>query len=218
MTPFITTTLLACLIVSAPAFAGGARPPRTPSSEERNDKSFTVDAQPLTLFTGGVGEGFTQGFSTGMFWEPNTILRATVRGGKSCLGARCAYIERSAALTAQKFVGNSFFVEAGAMAQRNIYHPVDNNYFSGDKRAYHFTYNAETWGGTFAIGNQWQWRGFTLGFRWISIYTPLFSASSSVHADAPERYSIEKSEEDQLEALESETKVYFASLAVGASF
>ncbi len=156
--------------------------------------------------------------AAGTYLDSDLIARVTLRGGKSCLEERCSHVENSASVTLQKFVANSFFVEAGGMAQRSIYHMTayDNGAWRYD-RDYGYTYSAQTAGGTFALGNQWQYGDFTLGVRWVQIYQAAFSREGKVHADRDGR-TVGKSQKDQLRKLEREFKLYLPSLALGLSF
>ena len=211
--------LTTALIWSSAAFAAEKEKPKRPTSaEERESKRYTGDVQPITLFVGSLHSGTTQGVSAGRLVQPDLIARVTLRGGSSCTSERCAYVERTFSITAQKFVGNSFFIEPGLGIQRNIYHPEDDNAFSGDKREYHFTYTVENWGPVFAIGNQWQWGAFTLGARWAAVFQSLFSREAKIHEDAPDRYQTGDNEKDELRDFQDERKLYVASLALGSSF
>lgn len=201
--------------VSAPAFAKAPKKPRVPSAVERQGKAYTVDAQPLTLSVGAVGAATVTGGSVGAYLGPHLIARATYRAGESCLEERCAYVERAASVTLQQFVSNSFFVEVGLMTQRNTYHPVYDYYSSTSERDATFTYDAETRGATVSIGNQWQWKSFTLGARWGQYYRPLQSVSSKLEEDGNAAGSEEKMIREKMQA---EQKLYLPSLLIGTSF
>ncbi len=215
----------AMLLASTTAFAEkNDRPepegkaPRRSSAEEREGKHYTVDLQPVTLFVGSISPGATSGASFGTFVRPDLIARVTARGGSSCDGGRCAYVERTLSFTAQKFVTNSFFIEPGLGIQRNIYHPEDRDPFAGEKRKYHFTYTVENWGALFGIGNQWQWGAFTLGARWVTAFQSVFSREAKIHEDSPESVQKDDQEKEKLRDLQDETKLYLASLGLGWSF
>lgn len=208
--------ILACMTEPALARDKKPRPPRTPSSEERKSKSYTVEGQPLTLFVSTVNGGSTSGGSAGIFVDADTILRGTLRGGRSCLEARCSYVESSGSITVQRFLDNSLFLEAGFMTQRNIFHHVS---YDGDYEKYDsgFTYTVNTFGPTVALGNQWQWGTFTLGVRWVQAYRPWTSRGTTEHQDDP---NAQRGENQRLtrRALEHEKKLYLPSISLGYAF
>ncbi len=221
MRPLIWAFLLAsstALAAKNDKAAPEGKPPRRTSAEERDGKQYTVDFQPVTPFVGTVSPGVTSGASFGAFVRPDLIARFTARGGSSCAGGRCAYVERTVSFTAQKFLTNSFFIEPGLGIQRIIYHPEDRDPFAGEKRKYHFTYNVENWGALFGLGNQWQWGAFTLGARWVSAFQSVFSREAKIHEDSPKSFQKDDQEKAQLRDLQDETKLYLASLALGWSF
>lgn len=212
----VAIILLGLSCLASPAFARkGPKPPRLPSSEERKSQAFTFEAQPFTLFLGTVGAGFTSGASVGHYVDADTVVRATARSGKSCIYERCAYVETTASATLQRFLGNSFFLEGGLMVQNNVYHKVYEEY-GAHTYDNHFTYSAETYGGTVALGNQWQFASFTLGVRWLQIAQGVFSRKSRIVADGDE--DVGQAQKDRLADLEHETKFYLPSLTLGVSF
>ncbi len=216
--PRIAFIVFALSFLSTTALARkGPKAPRVPSSEERKKQSVTADAQPFTLFLGTVGQGFTSGAAVGQFLTSDTVVRATARSGKSCLYERCSYVETSASITVQHFVANSFFLEGGAMFQNNIYHRVPWGSTSWQTDDNHYTYSAETYGGTIALGNQWQFDSFTIGVRWVQVYQAAFARRSKVHADTA-GHPVGREQKERLRALEHETKFYLPSLALGFSF
>lgn len=67
------------------------------------------------------------------------------------------------------------------------------------------------------IGNQWQWRSFTLGLRWLGISVPVATLESSVKSrDA--MFAVEDKERAELRRMRHMTSVTAATLLVGWSF
>jgi hypothetical protein len=216
--------LLGLLLLSGVAFGkddAPAKPKRPPSSEERKHLAYTLQFQPIVPFFAEVSAGVASGVSIGQFVDPNTIVHLRYQAGESCFFEdRCAFVERATTISGQFFVGNSFFLEGGASMHRDTYHPVDNDYdlFDSDARKYHFTYEVETWGPVFALGNQWQFRSFTIGARWFGLYQPLFTRTSRIQEDSPEKYQKSRDEKDELKKVENQAHTYLAMMSLGWSF
>jgi hypothetical protein len=207
---------LTCLS-AAPALARSSKPkaPRTPSSEERKTKEYTINVEPLLVSSSNDHSVTGMGASVGMFLDPDLIVRATYRGGFGT----SAFSQNEKAVSAQLFLTNSFFVEAGVMRRIVIDHgPEMEEYEDPSARDEAFTYNVDTVGGLVAIGNQWQWGAFTLGARWAMGYAPRQARKATITENDPETFRTGENERDRLESLKVQGEYYLPALIVGWSF
>jgi hypothetical protein len=215
----IAIVMLAALasLVAGPALARSDKPktPRTPSSEERKTKEYTINAEPLLLSTTSDHTVAGAGASVGVFLDPDLIVRATYRGGS---GGE-VYSHNEAVVSAQQFLSNSFFVEVGVMRRVAVEHgPETEEYVLWDEREHAFTYDVATAGGLLAIGNQWQWGSFTLGARWAMGYFPARTLKAKITEDEPAKYRTSNAERKRLEELKVQGEYYLPALIVGWSF
>ncbi len=214
----VTLFLVLVAILTAPSALARQKTPSIPSATERQGKDGTWDYEPASIFIGD-HSGIATGGSLGVYLSPDQIVRATYRTSKSCLEVRCSYVDDALSLTVQQFVANSFFVEIGLAEQVAVEHPVDSGeYDSISDRDSAFTYRVETRGFVFSIGNQWQWKSFTLGARWGMDYQPLQVQKASVTADRANEYPAGPNERRHLVRLGKEGKLFIPSLMIGTSF
>lgn len=144
------------------------------SSEfNRMDKQWTFGAQLV-----GVGPTYatSYGLTAGYFLNRNMIFFAEIMTGNldsdSFLDSNYTSFStinidgRSIGAHFKHFVGNSFYYRAG-LDLRFIEYKFSHS--SGDQASFKGT----SLGLTFNIGNQWQWKNFTLGCDWIGLTVPM---------------------------------------------
>jgi hypothetical protein len=152
----------------------GQHPPLR-SADYRNDQTFQV--------TAGLGSAipyFGFGVNAAWFQKPDTLLTFSYLNGVSTekifsefLFGSWEEIPEARWLSAgyKKFVVSSFYWEGTGFFRRltqSSFHSRSYSYRSEEAE-----FRLDSLGGTFAIGNQWQWATFTLGCDWIGFGVPL---------------------------------------------
>lgn len=198
----------------APRAAAKSSKPRIPSATLRSNLTGQIAFEPAGIFAGNY-LGIGTGLSVGMFQDSDTILRAGIHTAKSCLDERCSNAYDGMTLSMQRFVGNSFFVEAGLARETVIQHQVEDEYSSASDRRFHFTYNVQTEGAYFGFGNQWQFDHFTIGGRWAATTVPLHTSSATVTS---ETLGAGPEEARELHRIEQQSRGFLATMMLGWSW
>lgn len=165
------------LLISVLLLSATAAQAASTSEANRKKQHLSLTAEIL----GSQGEGG----ALGLFLGDNVVLEASHVG----LDLELSYFEFKTSLSeirAKTFLGNSFYVNAGAgyqLFEGSVHFDFDETYSSSTRitRA----------GAVFAIGNQWQWEYFTLGCDWIGAFIPFGKAKVDID------YSHDISEEDK---------------------
>jgi hypothetical protein len=173
--------LSVAFLLSSPAVMAERHPAEIPVSEMPPLRSadYRQDQRiQLTFSLGGIMPylGFAVNFA--YFQQPNSLLTFSYLSG-----TRSADVfnflwgheenTRVQLLSGgyKQFFGNSFYLEGTGFVRRlrqSSYH-----YKSYSYREEEAEFRVDSLGGTFAIGNQWQWPTFTIGCDWIGVEVPL---------------------------------------------
>ncbi len=179
------------------------------SRDNRSQKKFVVTGQPAGIMPGGV---FAIGASFGWYLDPDSIVQLEATSGKSSfLWIFWPRVRASTlGLSYKKFVGETFYLAGGAMYKSVEYD--DWQIFSDDGSFKGYAILAN-----FGLGNQWQWRGFTLGCDWIGLAVPLTSKVTESNVDGLSEYDLDDLERHQQRQLK-DVQGYAVRLYLGASF
>lgn len=208
---FTVTFCAATLLTHQTAVADETQPEIGYSERNRQDKNIMLLAQPLGF---GPTALFSQGLTLGIFLDPNTIINIELKKGDDLFFMswldRYDIKENSLGVNFKKFVNTSFYVKAGAEYRKIDYtynynsSTTDTNQFKGSALA-----------ATFALGNQWQWGGFTLGCDWFGLNVPVTSNIESESSAVSSSIIKLNDEEDK---YLKQTSITLVNLYLGASF
>lgn len=140
------------------------------SEMNRVDKKYEISLMP-------VGFGPNPGVSTGVNFgyyinKDSTVLLSYsyISKGRSCWGFySCSDSGQSFGVHYKKFVSNSFYYSFGFYHRQVTFNEQLTN-SAPDDYNYSFTGTSNDVG--MSIGNQWQWKTFTLGCDWIGMSYP----------------------------------------------
>ena len=177
------------------------------SAANRVDKRFSVFAEMA------MGIIDSSGFSASYFIDPvsqihidyyNHTLPLTAKVFEAISGGSDQLKGVSTGVHYKRFLGNSFFLRGGLDHRRiELLKSRTGSYFRGT------AVNA-----VLAIGNEWQWRHFTLGFDWFRGYLPLTSQiTEEKYATTDQQKMIE---DEQNAVLQKSTGMI--GIRLGASF
>jgi hypothetical protein len=177
------------------------------SEHNRIDKNF--EASVIAVGFGPV-PGTVGGFTFGYYLNRNSLINLSYvkvrQSAYSCSGSiGCTASGNAIALSYKRFASNSFYYTLGLSRREAGYRETEE---PSGVTAYKF--NGYALGGEVSIGNQWQWKNFTLGCDWIGFNFPL-------------GYTIESEESSgnswDVADLESRKKAFLdTTLALGLHF
>lgn len=141
-----------------------------------------------------VGGGGTSGGALGYYVKSNLLTEASHVSGS----LKIAFISVKSSLAelrVKRFWGNSFYTNAG-LGYRTIALNASLESISGNTDL-DTSMTVRSFGGSFGIGNRWQWETFTLGCDWIGFFAP-FSHTGDTNVKTnteAERKELEKTAE-----------------------
>jgi hypothetical protein len=188
------------------------------SEYNRLGKTFTATVQ---LWGAGPTSALTQGLAAGYFLDRNTILslEVTNNGSNSHFQGSGYDLEAtSVGLHLKRFVGNSFYLKLG-IDQRQVKSKYNWNYSSEFSEASEVReFEGQSTAASFAIGNQWQWSGFTMGCDWFGLVLPISSQITREYLSSStkdyDRSRLKESEDQQLKNTIAQGLRFY----LGASF
>ena len=143
-------------------------------------KSFEFGFSPISF--GGFSLTNT-GLSAGLFINRNSQVLATYswsQSNRTCVGfENCDIKDNFVGLAYKRFVSNSFYMQAGA-----THHTIKYDESNGSNDVM-FGYDATVTTADFAVGNQWNFDGFTIGCDWVSIGLPVNTSYSNTFYNSP---------------------------------
>lgn len=157
------------------------------SEENREGKDIMVVVQPVGY---GPVAGTSSGLAIGFFATANSIFLIDATYGRSSgelidfgslYGDHTDVVGSSVGIHFKQFLGNSFYMRVG-LDQRHVEYSTSQSgsyWFGGKETTYTSRYTGDSTAGNIAIGNQWQFSGFTIGCDWFGIITPLVSTIST---------------------------------------
>jgi hypothetical protein len=183
------------------------------SEHNRINKTFQV-----SLIAVGFGpvSGTVGGVNLSYFFDRNSLLNLSFvrirESSYSCSGSiSCKATGNAFALSYKRFAGNSFYYTVGLGRREAGYEEID--VASGSPN---YKFSGTAIGAEVSIGNQWQWKNFTLGCDWFGLNFPL-----SHKIDSEESSGTTWDDED-LKSREKEflerTVAFGLRLYLGASF
>lgn len=177
------------------------------SASHREGKSVVLTAQPIGI---GPTTLISQGLSAGFFIDRDSLIQVdfTTNADDDYEGLWWNTKIRNLSVTWKQFLGNSFYFKGG-LEQRWAEESYD--YSSSSK--YEFKGNSTNLRA--AIGNQWQFSGFTLGCDWFGLSQPIrHKVTSSSYSSASNQDQVERYSKDYLE----DTTFTFVHFYIGMAF
>lgn len=171
------------------------------SQLNREGKSVVLTAQPIGI---GPTTIISQGLSAGFFIDRDSLIQVdfTANADDDFEGAWWSTKVRNLSVTWKQFVGNSFYFKGG-LEQRWVHETYD---FSSSSQ-YDFKGNSTNL--RVALGNQWQFKGFTLGCDWFGLSQPIrHKVTSSSYTSTSNQEDIARYSKDYLEDM-TFTAVHF---------
>lgn len=183
------------------------------SEHNRINKKFQ-----MTFLAVGAGSlpGTVGGANLGYFFDRNSLINLSYmrvrQSSYSCSGSvTCSADGNEFAVSYKKFATNSFYYTLGLGRKE-----VEYNKAEVPGGAVHYRFNGNAIGAEISVGNQWQWKNFTLGCDWIGFNFPL------THKVESEESSGDPWDQDDLESRKEELLEKVMPLALrfylGASF
>lgn len=207
--------LLACFQVVADdnAMAGDSDGPT--STSHRANKTFTATYQITGI---GPSATFASGITVGFFLNPEWVIMLEGTSGREAtifdIFDDTDVKSKSFGVHAKNFAGNSFYYRFG-VDYRDLEYQYTDNFITTTYR----TFDSKSWGVTFGIGNQWQWKNFTLGCDWVGVTLPLSKKYSNESVTTSGSLAFEQSEnEDAKKDLTEKTQINLLRFYLGASF
>lgn len=181
------------------------------SFENRRDKNFSLTANLI----GVTHNLITTGISFGKYLNSNSLIVIELSSGfydsnsYSLLDYSYSYHAKGqlVGLYWKNFAGNSFYTKLGVENNRVAYNYRSNiSGFSSDVK-YERSFEGTATSAAFTLGNQWQWRNFTLGCDWAGVSIPLSSSTSN---------DVHDGSTGQRERLENEKDHYVKNVSIRA--
>jgi hypothetical protein len=198
---------------AAPARSYDDDGPSGKSARNREGKSVLLTATPIGL---GPVTLVSQGLSAGLYVNPDAIVQLDflANADDDYDGSNYDTKIRSLGLFFKQFLGNSFYIKPG-FEYRWIHHSY--NYSGLNSESWGF--KANTLGVSLAIGNQWQFRGFTMGCDWFGVsQTFTRDTTEEYYVNAPSStYAQRQLEEDKDDYIDR-VNFKFVHFYLGASF
>ncbi|MNL13349.1 hypothetical protein D3C87_1342530 [compost metagenome] len=184
---------------------------RERSSEHyRMNKDFELTFSPISF--GGFALT-NSGVTAGAFINRNSQVLANYSwnaSDRTCIGAiNCDLEDKFASVAFKRFVSNTFYMQGGASHHTISYTESNSN---GDIE---FGYDATITTADFAIGNQWNFNGFTLGCDWVSFGLPV--ATTYKNSFYTEDGTLSELN-DRQDEWKKNGKIFFTKLYLGATF
>lgn len=146
------------------------------STHNRMGKNFTLTAQLLGT-SGGLS---TNGLAFGKYLNRSSLLVLEVLSGTDRSRYNSSIFTDTSStydinggivgLYLKNFEGNSFYYKIGAESRRVSY---DYRYVSSATSSFQRKFEGTSFSAAVVIGNQWQWKSFTLGCDWVGLSLPL---------------------------------------------
>lgn len=195
------------------------------SSAKRVGKNTMLTAQiggMGTTYDGNTPATYLMGGSAGFFLNSDLILSVDLQsfvGGNGYVFDSNRVTEKSLGVSLKKFAGNSFYVSGGLDARRVQYEQTKETWliFSTDQKST-MSFEGNLLSANLALGNQWQFTGFTLGCDWIGVSLPLSSQITKSTVAGDVSASAQTDYDNAQEALLHKINYRVARLYLGASF
>lgn len=195
------------------AMAGDSEGPTSQST--RADKKFTATYQ----ITGvGPSSTFASGIAVGFFLQPDWVIMIEGTSGREAtifdIFDDTDVKSTSFGVHAKNFAGNSFYYRFG-VDYRDLEYKYTDNFITTTTR----TFDSKSWAVSLNIGNQWQFKNFTLGCDWVGVTLPLSKKYSNESVATTGDLAYEQREnEDAKEDLTERTQINLLRFYLGASF
>lgn len=215
----IVGLLLSIIFVCFQGFADDSeiqeRSEKVTSQSAREDKKFTATYQVVGI---GPSSTFASGIAVGFFLEPDWIIMLEGTRGREAtvfdFFDDTDVQSTSIGVHAKNFAGNSFYYRFG-VDYRDIEYQYTDNFLTTTRR----TFDSQSWAVSFNIGNQWQFKNFTLGCDWVGVTLPLSKKYSNESVTTTGSLAYEQQEnEDAKDDLTERTQINLLRFYLGASF
>jgi hypothetical protein len=168
-----TTTTTTTTMPTAEENTGAKETPEFKSSSYSNMGKSEMNRQGKEyLLTGEIGFAVggvpSAGATAGFFLDPNSLIQIDYTSGQLSWFDYDART-KTAGINYKHFVANSFYFRGGA-AYRQVKLDYGRFLSFSSKREVGSSENIVA---DVAIGNQWQWSGFTMGCDWIGVMVPI---------------------------------------------
>lgn len=145
------------------------------SEYNRMDKDYMFTVQPSGVNpTGAIGPALT----VAKYLDRNSMIGMEVTDGSVLTFSFLSRYDINASSVGvyyKKFVGNSFYYRGGLDYRRADYKYEYDDIWGNPNDDVESTFIANSLAASIVIGNQWQWKGFTLGCDWIGYTQPFAS-------------------------------------------
>lgn len=201
------------------------RPSNGSSEENRDGKEIMLVAQPVGF---GPVAGTASGLAIGFFASANSIFLIDATYGRSSgelinfswNGDHTDFVGSSVGIHFKQFLANSFYMRVG-LDQRHVEYSTSHSkssWFGITEAPYAYSFTGDSTAGSLAIGNQWQFRGFTLGCDWFGVSTPLASTVSNEKFSGAVSSSSDIRVENSRKQFVTESSIQAVRFYLGASF
>ena len=141
------------------------------SAHNRMNKKYSLTVMPIGF---GPLNGIDSEINVGYFLDRKSIVSVRYNNlvkGNTCTGSlSCSDSGKAYGVSYKRFFGNSFYVNT-AIDQREIsYSETQSDLGAGN---YWFNFKGSSTIFSVVVGNQWQWKSFTLGCDWAGLGVPL---------------------------------------------
>lgn len=169
----------------------------------------------LTYETGfAVAPAPGAGLTFGKYLNRNSLVQANISSGAFPFFFFTMFTS-TATVNFKKFVGNSFYYRAGA-GVRDIKvqdWDINRSTFKGQEIG-----RSQSLVGDLAIGNQWQWKYFTLGVDWIGIMPSLATLQSKTDTSGIRNEADRQKAMEDWDQIAKLTTTQLLRFNIGASF
>jgi hypothetical protein len=188
---------------------------RVTSQSSRAGKKFTATYQIVGV---GPSSTFANGVALGFFLEPDWIIMLEGTRGREAtvfdIFDDTDVESTSIGIHAKNFAGNSFYYRFG-VDYRDLEYQYTDNFLTTTRR----TFDSQSWAVSLNIGNQWQFKNFTIGCDWVGVTLPLSKKYSNESVATTGNLATEQQEnEDAKEDLTERTQINLLRFYLGASF
>lgn len=189
---------------------------RKSSSDFRKEKKFQVLGQP----TGWRRESFVSGVSAGYFLNSDLMITTGFLIGQGFYTGTGYQHESMASQTfslgLKKFLGNTFYGKGSLSHSKIDYHYSSTGSWLGTSGDTDRRLEGTMIAGSFVIGNQWQWSGFTLGCDWAGFSIPI--TSNVTRDQVTGSYGVASDTDSARREIFSDIRYELVNFYLGASF